>query len=1082
MARVSRTREEPVKPRFVKVGKYEAEKHPDDKGVMKPGPGRESFQMTAFWKEQVNAYEQYTSKWIARGNNVIKRFRDERSKMETEGLRRMNILWANTNIMKPAIYSRCPDPIVDRKFLDKDPIGRLSSIILERTIRSQLEHGFHNAMNRAVYDRLLPGRGVLWVRYEPEYGENEEAISIPSQASNSLEDSLVKIAKDTGDSKMMQDLEGAPEDELEDTGDVLAAEKIVTDYIDWRDFYTFPARARTWDEVQAIGKRVYMSKQEARERFGDDIANDMHPDTQPTTSNNVRNQVTDSTIFRDINDRSIVVYEIWNKSDRKVYWISTGYEYLCDVREDPYKLKRFFPVAMPLSSTTTNDTLTPVPDYYEWQDQAVQIDELSQRIAMLTKACKVAGAYNAANKALARIFEETQENNLIPVDQWAMFAQNGGVKGAIDLVPLDQIQACIETLQGVRQQCMQDLDQVTDSTIFRDINDRSIVVYEIWNKSDRKVYWVSTGYEYLCDVREDPYKLKRFFPCPMPLSATLTNDTLNPVPDYYEWQDQAVQIDELSQRIAMLTKACKVAGAYNAANKALARIFEETQENNLIPVDQWAMFAQNGGVKGAIDLVPLDQIQACIETLQGVRQQCMQDLDQVTGISDVVRGTTDSRETLGGIRLKNNNAGTRLSESQTEVQRFARDIIELIGELAAKHFSDETLVECSGILFDEEMQPDAVMREFEPVSQGFNRPTNPAATGQAPGGVGSGPSPTAVPPVAVAGQPNQPQQGGGNVVPFPGQTQMPDPQLIIMDKLQQAIGLLRQDVPRNYRIAIETDSTIFGDKVQERQDASDFVEAMGGFMANFERLGESVPEAMPLLARTLEWAARKYRIGRDLEAEINSFVARMEKKAKLLIENPQPTIEQQKLQAQKEKDERDAQTKMQLAQMEGQRQEQDDMRQFSLQQQNDERDAQRQAAEDQRNAQIEALKFEIENEKANLERQKMAMELEIAKAEHAMAMEKLHAGIQADHMKMGIEREKAGMQMHQQQQEHAMNIAERQDEHAMQRENHEMQRQQSHEQHKQGMQANKQKADMAKQSFQQKQLQMKQKPKDKGKK
>src|SRR6185369_5284366 len=174
--------------------------------------------------------------------------------------------------------------------------------------------------------------------------------------------------------------------------------------------------------------------------FGKEIGSKLRPDTEPKVmGHNERQTYADSSVFEDINERNIVIYEIWNKSDKRVYWISTGYEYLCKVVDDPLELTTFFPVPPPLMSTSTNDTIIPVPDYLEWQDQAIQIDELTQRIAMLTKACKVAGVYAANNTAIGRIFNESIENELIPVDQWAMFADAGGLKGVIDVIPLDTI-------------------------------------------------------------------------------------------------------------------------------------------------------------------------------------------------------------------------------------------------------------------------------------------------------------------------------------------------------------------------------------------------------------------------------------------------------------------------------------------------------------------------------------------------------------------------------------------------------------------------------------------------------------------
>lgn len=853
--------------------------HPDDGGILKPGPGRESFKLAQFWKSQVEAYEEATRRWLKRGNTVIKRFRDERNRIDEEGQRRMNLLWSNMMVMKPAIYSKCPIPVVDRKFLDRDPTGRLSSQILERALKNEIDaNSFHTALGRAVWDRLLPGRGIVWIRYEPKIGQGD---SIPAASVNSIEDPLYEIGQETGDTTETEETD--KEEKLETTDEQVLAETTEVDYVDWRDFYTFPAKARTWQEVQAISKKVHISKKEAIERFGEKIGKALKPDTEPQMlGNNERQTYSDTSIFQDINERNIIIYETWNKSDEKVYWHSTGYEYLCDVMNDPLELTGFFPVPPPLFSTTTNDTLIPVPDFVEWQDQAIQIDELTQRIAMLSKACKVAGVYNAA-------------------------------------------------AQGVN------------------------------------------------------------------------------------------------------------------------RMFNESIENELIPVDQWAMFADSGGIKGQIDFMPLEIIQSCIETLQGVRQQAVLDLDQITGLSDVVRGTSDSRETLGGIRLKNNNAGTRLSESQEEVARFARDTLRLVAEVMCKHFSDETLIQSSGILYEEALQPETILEEM---SEEANQKQLPAPAPQAPGtlllpppGITSqqglqGPqTPPMGQPQGMQGmsgvQPPMPpqQQPGSNIVPFPQQGMNvgdqpppqslmmpepppPDPQILIMMKVGKALELLRDDVRRNYRIDIETDSTIFGDKYQDREDATEFITALGTFMKNFETLAQAEPDSLPLLAKTLQWGVRKFRTGRDLESEIDNFVNKMVKKSKQLKDNPPPSPEMQKAQASIEQEKMKGQIQAQNDERDAQRQERDDQRQFSLDQ-----------AKDQREREKMQMEAQVEQMKAELEKQKMIMEMQMAREKHQIEMQKLHAGIQADQQKMQMDAHAQQVDIHAQQQEHQMNIQHQQQDH-----------------------------------------------------
>ena len=846
--------------------------------TVKPGDNVISRKLASFWKEQVNSFDEANSNWLKKGNNVVRRYRDERNKTETDGQRKMNILWTNVQIMKPAIYSNRPTPNIDRTFLDKDPTGKLSARMLERSVRNELEDDtLHESIGQAVLDYLLPGRGQVWVRYEPEIGQGP---SISSAMETTMEDELNKIMND---GKVKVD-DTPEEDKLESDNSQILTERAPVDYIDWRDFRMFPAKARTWKEVQAVGKKLYISKEEALERFGEEIGEKMRPDTSP------------------------------EGSDR----------------------------------------------------------------------------------------------------QRAMFS---------------------------------------DTAIFQDLNERSIVVYEIWNKTDKRVYWISTGYDYLCDVVNDPLKLKGFFPCPKPLSATYTNDTVIPVPDYCEWQDQAIQIDELTQRIALLARACKVAGTYDAANGGLRRILSESVENQLIPVDNWALHGEKGGVPGSISFLPLDQIREAIKVLQEVRQQVKQDLDEVTGLSDILRGTTDSRETLGGLRLKNNNAGTRLTDRQNEVARFARDTIRIVAEIIAKHFSDETLIKSSGVLLEDELQPAAIMEELEnPIPKQQPQKPNPGgalggaagAGGGMPQAPGGPPPPNPVGPPGMPPQPPMPhpmpppgppmgppmpapqapqpgQPPGGNVIPFPGGMGMmppppPDPKMIIAERVQSAIDLLRNDIERGYRIDIETDSTIFGDQMQERQDVIEFITTMTSFIGEAGTMGQAIPEFVPLAGKMLQFGCRRFKAGRDLESAINDFTEKMAKKAKHLSENPQPTPEEQK-----------AQAEIQQTMLESQMQQKNDERDAQKQAANDQREFQIKQAEDQREAQKMQMEMGIAQQEAAQKQEEMRMEMEFKQQEHAIRMKELEADLYKSHQDHQMKQQEMGMK----QQEMSMNLEHKEKEHTM---------------------------------------------------
>jgi hypothetical protein len=417
-----------------------------------------SQRLASFWKEAIDEVKDGTRKYHRRADRIIQRYRDERSRVDEESQRRYNMLWANTQVMRPAIYGKAPQPICERRFRDKDPVGRQAAQMLERGLRNEVEvNGFHGAIKRAVMDYLLPGTGQVWVRYEPEI---QESVSIPIEDEMDLRDTQGQIVpedEDTGedDPELIES-----EEKLRSTGDRIARESVPVDYVPWKDFFTFPFRARIWSEVVAVGKRVHMSRDQMKRRFGDVVGKKIPLQGE----GRMDRRQTETLVHEDDEDKKGEVYEIWSRTNETVYWVAEGYDFLCDMKDDPLKLENFFPCPEPLYANPTNDTLIPVPFYVQYQDQAIQADELTQRISMLTKACKVAGLYDASNKNLQRLLDESVENELIPVDNWAYFAEKGGVSGQISLLPLKEIIGVINELTGLKEKVIAEADRLTGIT------------------------------------------------------------------------------------------------------------------------------------------------------------------------------------------------------------------------------------------------------------------------------------------------------------------------------------------------------------------------------------------------------------------------------------------------------------------------------------------------------------------------------------------------------------------------------------------------------------------------------------------
>jgi hypothetical protein len=218
-------------------------------------------------------------------------------------------------------------------------------------------------------------------------------------------------------------------------------------------------------------------------------------------------------------------------------------------------------------------------------------------------------------------------------------------------------------------------------------------ICELWCKETQKVYWLHKGMSQFVDEREDPLGLEGFFPCPRPLYATTTSDSLVPVPDFLLYQDQANELDILSDRIDGLVKALRMRGVYDASQPALQRLLTEGDNNALIPVDKWMAFGEKGGLKGSIDLLPLDTLAQALLQCYAAREQIKAQIYEITGISDIIRGQTAASETATAQQIKGQYAGLRLRSMQEEVALFASELIRLKAQIICQLFQPQTILQ-----------------------------------------------------------------------------------------------------------------------------------------------------------------------------------------------------------------------------------------------------------------------------------------------------------------------------------------------------------------------------------------------------
>jgi hypothetical protein len=647
------------------------------------------------WYKTIMGYERSYKRWEARVDRIVKKYKDD-SRYDRNPNARFNILWSNVQTIQPAIFARLPRPDVSRRFRDNDPIGRVASMMLERALEFEIEHygDYKSAMNNAVLDRLLGGRGVAWVRYEPHIVGEE--VGEPDDGYQVTEDS------DEAETPEAMEIENPERIEYE---------CCPVDYVHWRDFgHTI---ARTWEEVTAVWRRVYMSRPALVERFGEDL----------------------------------------------------GYKIPLDTKPDDLK-------------------------------QSYKSDD---------------GVYEA-------------------------------------------------------------------------------VIYEIWDKETGKVLWISKSLGKILDERDDPLGLENFWPCPKPLYATLTTDSLEPIPDFTIYQDQARELDVLCDRIDGLINALKVRGVYDASASELQRLFSEGENNTMIPVSNWMAFAEKQGMKGAIDLVDLTPFAAALMSCYQAMEQVKGQIYELMGIADIQRGQSDPNDTLGAQIIKSNNAAGRLKTQQHAVVDFATSLLSIKAQIICNHFTDETLVQISGAM---QLSPQ-------------------------------------------------------------------DQQLI-----PQAIELLRNDASKNFRIEVTSDSMIYQDEQQEKQDRMQFLAAVGGFFQQAVPLVQSQPELAPMAIEMLKFGVTAFKAGKQLEGIIDETADKLRQQAKQAEGQPKPpTPEAQKMQM-----------TMQIEQAKMQADQQKMQAQAQLEQQKMQMQMQLEKAKQEYQAQENQLKFQLEEQRNQMDRE---MEMKVS--------------------------------------------------------------------------------------------------------
>lgn len=466
-------------------------------------------------------------------------------------------------------------------------------------------------------------------------------------------------------------------------------------------------------------------------------------------------------------------------------------------------------------------------------------------------------------------------------------------------------------------------------------------VFEIWDKNTRSMFFISAIFpEGVLRYTEDPFGLVNFYPVPKPLNLMRKITTLTPTPLYEQYKSQAKELNEITRRLKAIIRAMKVRGFYNSTVEGIEKVLE-AEDNTMVPVENVASMPEGMAVDKLLWMMPLQELATTAQNLYNDRERIKQVIYEITGISDILRGASVASETATAQNIKNQWGSLRLKKMQKEVQRYCRDALAIMLEIAVTSFDNETIAAMTGLPLMFEADKKKIQEAFQ----------------------------------AAGANPEEPPP--------------PDVQKALeAPSWEVVLELLRNDKLRSYKIDIETNSTIDAEAAQDKQDIAELLNSVSQFLNGVAPLIEKGVLPFEIAKEMLLSVSRRYTFGPQLEDALNMMQAPPKEEDK-----PDPA-EQAKLAAIQEQgkiDQAKGQVEVQIMQME-----------FDIKKQEAELEAQirkEEFAVKQAELQLQkaalAMKLQVQERqhKMKMEQMEKAHEMAESKAHEAKEKEKENASV-----------------------------------------------------------------------------------------
>lgn len=318
-------------------------------------------------------------------------------------------------------------------------------------------------------------------------------------------------------------------------------------------------------------------------------------------------------------------------------------------------------------------------------------------------------------------------------------------------------------------------------------SDRKLAeVWEIWDKTSKKRYYIlaaATKNEFL-KVSDNPYGIARFFPCE-DLTGLTNGKNIIPIPEYELYRKKAILLDELSQKSDLLEKKINYVITTDMTNQDNVANMQNAGEGDIITLQTPNPMA-TGNNAAYLGYLPIEQALKLAEHREVKKAQLKQDIYDITGIADIMRGISDPNETATAQKIKGVFGSLRFQDRQKQVQDFVVNIFEILAEIICENWDAETLQEITSTYLPSEEEKTAIKKNI--------------AEWQ-----------------VIKENPEYQQEIAQGLLVAPKEVSEEDFKKLEQPSWDMIMQILKDEKLRNYTIDVQSSATIFDDAAEQAQ-------------------------------------------------------------------------------------------------------------------------------------------------------------------------------------------------------------------------------------------------------------------------